>query len=744
MKTKILNQQAIAGLMAAGVTMLGALTATAASPALQGRVAIRPLTPSDLKDYSLPTGTQMGSGLNTVGLGQPVYLEALVNIEVPASDILDVSWVFTQKPAASRAEMVASPLGSQVPPYHPDDQDVSRVAGRRMFRPDVTGKYQVTATITTASSGATNVTRTITGATYMGRNTCALCHSGSDVVPDMMTPWSKTGHATFFTRAIDGEASDHYGKNCISCHVVGFDANTNAVNGGFDDIATQLGWQVPLTFTNGNWDAMPAALKNLSNIQCESCHGPGSEHAYSDGILGNISAISVTYEAGNCGQCHDAKTHHKNNAEWSNSKHGAPTRSPTGPGRAGCVACHTGTGFTTAMSGVTPTDPTYNSISCAACHDPHDATNPHQLHGVGPITLMDGITTITNAGNASMCMNCHKSRRDAVSYVETTAGSSHFGPHYSCQADMIAGANAITYGKIIPSTAHGSAIGENCVTCHMQVVPATNPAFTKAGGHTFSMKWEGNATTGPVQLVDACKTCHGPVTTFNFARQDYDEDGVIEGVQDEVEGLLHHLGMLLPPIGDPTVTITASYTKQQLKAAFNYMFVEEDGSMGVHNTSYAVGLLKASIADLTDDADRDGLSDQWEIANFGSISAYDGAGDPDNDGVSNALELAAGTNPMLVDSDADGVNDMAELKAGSDPLNASDKPGLVVKIYTAGELEFASQTGKTYQIQAVSELNTTWENVGAKIPGTGEMITQLVSTRSGDGKAYFRVIEVQP
>ena len=39
-------------------------------------------------------------------------------------------------------------------------------------------------------------------------------------------------------------------------------------------------------------------------------------------------------------------------------------------------------------------------------------------------------------------------------------------------------------------------------------------------------------------------------------------------------------------------------TRAQLKAAYNYQFVLEDGSFGIHNTQYAVGLLKSSIADL--------------------------------------------------------------------------------------------------------------------------------------------------
>jgi hypothetical protein len=383
----------------------------------------------------------------------------------------------------------------------------------------------------------------------------------------------------------------------------------------------------------------------------------------------------------------------------------------------------------------------YEAITCAACHDPHgDANNPHLLRKMNAVTLMDNITTVTNGGLGQLCMNCHMGRQDATNYVETTTGSGYFGPHYGPQSDMLMGANAITYGKEIPSSAHSSAVADTCVACHLQTVSATAPEFGVVGGHTFRNHHDDG--TNNFYLVSLCSSCHGNITTFDFKRADYDGDGTVEGVQTEVKGLLDELGRLLPPLGSPTVTISSSYTKQQLRAAFNYKFVLEDGSYGVHNLSYAVGLLKASIADITDDADHDGISDTWEMAQFGSITTYDGNDDPDGDGVKNSLEISAGTNPLLADSDGDGVNDLAELQAGSDPVNPADKPGFVVKIYTAAEIEFASEIGKNYQVQRVSDLTGAWLNVGSVTNGTGNNISMVSSTRSGGTQGYFRVVQV--
>jgi len=54
---------------------------------------------------------------------------------------------------------------------------------------------------------------------------------------------------------------------------------------------------------------------------------------------------------------------------------------------------------------------------------------------------------------------------------------------------MLVGANAMTYGKTIPSSAHYAVIEDSCVTCHMRENEGT-PSFSFAGGHTMNMKWD--------------------------------------------------------------------------------------------------------------------------------------------------------------------------------------------------------------------------------------------------------------
>jgi hypothetical protein len=744
-----------------GSLLVMALMAAATVTANADQIASRPLSRMEMTKYGLSATNRVSGGLYTIGLGQPVYLEAQVTNTIPSTNIVGVTWTLTAKPPGSTLTNLAdSPITPNVPIYNPGDASVYQVAfPRKMLVPTNSGTYTVQATVTVTnrtSATTTNIVlvRNLECGTYMGWQTCQLCHSGG-YLPDKIGPWAQTGHSTAFSLAIDGISTDHFAEYCIACHAVGYDKNPLAVNDGFDDRAANPTntWTFPTNLVPGNWSNMVAKFPDLAetaNVQCENCHGAGSPHAYS---LGDPSKISVSFSAGDCGQCHDAAPYHTKNDEWRNSRHAIATRYPTGESRASCVKCHSGIGFVDFVDGTTPPRTAYEAISCAACHDPHAPTNnPHILRTIADVKLADtskpgGQTVITNGGKGKLCMNCHQGRRDVLTYIKPGAGGSTFGPHHGPQADMLAGANAWTYGKTIPSTSHLAAIGDSCVACHLQEnTSGDTNSLAQVGGHTFRPRWDGGTPdddSDDVDLVAGCVNCHGSITTFNFPKQDYNGDGVIEGVQTEVHHLLTELAMLLPPVGQPTVTITSSYTTNQLQAAFNYLFVEEDGSLGVHNLSYAVGLLKASIASLTPDSDKDGLLDEWENAKLGSL-AYNGNDDVDGDGLNNAMELGAGTHPNVIDTDGDGFDDLAELRAGSNPTNANDTPGFFVQILPAGELQFMSTPTNTYAIQMLSELNAVWTNVETNMVGTGGPLTHLISFQQGGGQAFYRVVKENP
>src|SRR4051812_16165998 len=99
----------------------------------------------------------------------------------------------------------------------------------------------------------------------MGVNTCSLCHSGGSVATNQVVPWSKTLHASVFTRGINGQLTNAFTADSQPYHTVGYDATAEAANGGFDDVATSLSWAFPTTLATNNWDNVPAPLKALAN-----------------------------------------------------------------------------------------------------------------------------------------------------------------------------------------------------------------------------------------------------------------------------------------------------------------------------------------------------------------------------------------------------------------------------------------------------------------------------------------------
>ncbi len=457
-----------------------------------------------------------------------------------------------------------------------------------IFKPDVKGVFKIKFEYAGQSAEVSIHSGLFLG--YEDGN-CQLCH------PSKVNEWKETGHASMLKRGLDGTLSDHYASYCIKCHTVGYDPNAD--NDGFDD----FDFTFPDSLFEGQYDNMvatyPDAMKR-ANIQCESCHGPANDH------FGNASDNRMTWslDVNTCAKCHDEGTHHYFPAQWRMSGHAAATTLGYAGGRSSCAQCHSGSGFIKYIeTGKQPLTeaPPLAKIGCATCHDPHSVGNIHQLRTVDDVVLGNG-EVITAGGTGKLCMNCHKGRRDAKLYTgEEFHYSSHYGPHHGPQADVLAATNAADFGVKLPSSPHLQATEDACVTCHMG--PGQKPEgadFPISGMHTFSVTDpDGNDN------VQICQGCHGDFGPsfgdkifFMNGVGDHDGDGVVEGLQHEVEGLLEELALLLPPYDTLDVDVSGKYDYSvvERKAAFNYLMVEEDRSKGVHNPAFVVSLLKLSIA----------------------------------------------------------------------------------------------------------------------------------------------------
>lgn len=197
-------------------------------------------------------------------------------------------------------------------------------------------------------------------------------------------------------------------------------------------------------------------------------------------------------------------------------------------------------------------------------------------------------------------MDCHKGRRDNVTYTQTTVSSSHWGPHYSVQTDVFLGQNAAEFGTPYLSGGHRYAVADACITCHaVATVDTGNVNRDMVGGHSFKLY---NSNTGYYHTT-ACTPCHGNITSWNsfMALMDYDLDGTVESIPNELDGLLQAIRILLPPTGIDSISwqqIGALNDLTIKKAYYNYQLIKNDGSKGMHNSKFSIDVLLKTRAAL--------------------------------------------------------------------------------------------------------------------------------------------------
>ncbi len=281
----------------------------------------------------------------------------------------------------------------------------------------------------------------------------------------------------------------------------------------------------------------------------------------------------------------------------------------------GCQQCHTNEGFIEyAETGkVDPKGFVANpsEIGCFTCHAPHEKGD-FSLRKADKVTLANGATFDKGKGN--LCANCHRARRTPAQEVkERTIPNDHWGAHHGPQADMLLGTNAYEFpGKKYTKSAHAILPNANCVTCHMAQPKGRYSLSPRVGGHSFRI--EGEVHEAPTLNLAGCEGCHkhlkqaqGKVVFASPAAADYDNDGKVENIQEEVQGLYERLintrgTGLLQTMNNPLYDGKGKFINNKVKypvkvvaALYNYKFVQEDRSRGIHNTKYAVELLMDSI-----------------------------------------------------------------------------------------------------------------------------------------------------
>jgi hypothetical protein len=282
-----------------------------------------------------------------------------------------------------------------------------------------------------------------------------------------------------------------------------------------------------------------------------------------------------------------------------------------------CQGCHTNEGFVQrAKTGkVDPKKFVANpsEIGCFTCHAPHDSGN-FALRMTSKVTLANGATFDKDKSN--LCANCHRARRMPKDEVRArNIPTDSWGAHHGPQADMLEGTNAHEFtGKKYASSVHTALPNANCVTCHMSLPGGRYSLAPSVGGHSFRIAGEVHEEHKVNTAGCTNSGCHATMTqvkgTHYFdkaAAQDYDGDGKVESAQEEVQGLLEKFvndkgSGLLQTMKEPMynakgkfVNTKTQYPVDAVAALYNYKFILEDRSNGIHNMTYAVQILMDSL-----------------------------------------------------------------------------------------------------------------------------------------------------
>jgi hypothetical protein len=295
-----------------------------------------------------------------------------------------------------------------------------------------------------------------------------------------------------------------------------------------------------------------------------------------------------------CGTCHDMSTDVKARIlQWENSGHALNGNFERNG--ASCAGCHTNEGFNDVLenngedmiASATMSNPT--PVGCRTCHKIHETYTPSdwQLKGADPVTLIVGGETDQGTGNT--CANCHQARDAGIigstpGEGEVTITSPYWGPHHGTQANMIAADGGFEIpGDMSYTTGPHSSMEGGCVTCHM-----AEPYGVQSGGHQMAMGYAYHGSTVP--NTAGCEDCHEGIESFDFA-----------GTQTDVQEMLDELEVELLARGlmdEDHHAVPGTYPTNEAGAVYNFLFVKEDWSLGVHNHRYAKALLANTLADL--------------------------------------------------------------------------------------------------------------------------------------------------
>ncbi len=351
---------------------------------------------------------------------------------------------------------------------------------------------------------------------YTGAASCIECHG------EQHGDWYQTIHRTAFQTLVDSGDGDNV--LCYPCHSVGYGTPS-----GFVDLET---------------------TPHLAGIQCENCHGPGSNHA-----VDPEEPLVLQYASSFCGSCHQSchglcgENHHPQFEQWSLSGHSQALLDLWADPEAedACLQCHS-TEYRLTGGGELGLYDVNTAVECVMCHDPHGGPNPGQLR----------------LPAYQLCADCH-----------TMGEVSYWDEPKQPQTEILHGFGGyLLDGTPMegPWSMHWWGIADECRVCHVLEEPYGGPDHPVNSGHTF----EAN--------MRACLPCHSEETATLL----------VQSMREEVETRLALIARYFD-YEDPLYIDPEGLEPEQFTAwvitYFNFQLVQADRSLGSHNPAYTRALL---------------------------------------------------------------------------------------------------------------------------------------------------------
>jgi DmsE family decaheme c-type cytochrome len=227
---------------------------------------------------------------------------------------------------------------------------------------------------------------------------------------------------------------------------------------------------------------------------CESCHGPGKEHAEAGGDKSRIvnpAKLDATKASETCTTCHNRSNH----ALWDGSQHDQRN--------IGCTSCHS----VHASKGEKQLKMASETEMCGSCHasivkrqhrfnhmpvreGKMQCSSCHNVHGSSNVKLLRAGTTVSES-----CASCHADKRGPYLWEHAPVADSCtlcHDPHgsnndrmlvakqpYICQRCHVTSRHPPTIydGYLLRNSQNANKIfGKACASCHQQVHGSNAPS----------------------------------------------------------------------------------------------------------------------------------------------------------------------------------------------------------------------------------------------------------------------------